>query len=459
MGFIRRGFWKLLFLLPYSRRLYTRLISTPLEKKNPSKDQTEIHDFLTFAISSVPYYRENYFTQNKKEIHLTKLPILKKRIVKTQSNNLLADNYQKRQNKLILTLNKSPLHNLWNIFFQKDFLIPMTTGGTSGTPITCYKNKESLYAEALLFIRGWKMMGYNPGDKVLVFYNRYYDYDLSWANSLTFLHGIHLFFFDSLNEKVIQELAKKINTFKPDFIITFPSYISYAAEVIKKKKIKINHTIKGIEVSGETIFPYHRKNCEEIFQTKLYNSYGSIEIGNTIAHECSQHTGMHVFEDIVHMEEKRNKLVITRFNAWEMPFIRYEIGDKGKLRHERCPCGIEGLKLVELQGRIEDYIILPSEKRIYPSSLRQIINQCNALYPDSIKESKVIQNTITGIIVYLVADAQAKKKDINTFLINRLRKFFPEEFKITIRFIPKLPFTKKFRFIERRFKTPNHSAP
>lgn len=450
MKIIRKLFWKLLFLLPYPRSLYTKIISIPLEKKTLSKEREEIHNFLTFALSSVPYYRDSYLVQNQREIQLTKLPILKKKIAKTQSNNLLADSYQKMQNELIFNFNKSPLRNLWDIFFKNDFLIKMTTGGTTGTPITCYKNKESLYTEALLFIRGWKMMGYNPGDKVLIFYNRYYDYDLSWVNNLSFLHGIRLFFFDSLNPEIINRLMNEINTFKPDFIVTFPSYLNYAVMEIKKQWLLSTHKIKGIEVSGETLFPHQRAYCQEIFKAPVYNAYGAIEVGNVIAHECRYRNGMHVFEDIVRMEEKVNKLIITRFDAREMPFIRYEIGDRGKLKYEKCPCGIEGLKLEEVEGRIEDYLLLQGKKRIYPSAFRQIINSCNEKFSNSIMESKIIQTSLKRIIINIVLDEKEDKDKIKSSLMNSFRRIIPASVDIIIKFPAHIKPGRKLKFIERK---------
>lgn len=120
---------------------------------------------------------------------------------------------------------------------------------------------------------------------------------------------------------------------------------------------------RSVIVSAETLIPAHRQLIESSLGGKVYNRYGSRELGN-VAHECEL-GGFHInaesfwIEEEVHPEIAGAKnLLITFFDNYTMPLIRYRIGDLGALSAESCACG-RGLPLLQaVEGRETDFFVL-----------------------------------------------------------------------------------------------------
>jgi len=120
---------------------------------------------------------------------------------------------------------------------------------------------------------------------------------------------------------------------------------------------------ESIIVSAETLTPVHRDLIESTLGGRVYNRYGSRELGN-VAHEC-EHGGFHINAESFWIEEEEHpeiagvkNLVITFFDNYTMPLIRYRIGDLGALSFETCPSG-RGLPLrAEVEGRETDFFFL-----------------------------------------------------------------------------------------------------
>jgi len=457
MKILRRVFWSLFFTITGTNKLYNRFVYQPIKRKIKIDSEKEFQKIFRYAISFNNFYKKKYYKIVNKKISLENIQVLDKKELKSASLDILSNKYKKNIEQFKFKLNSSILRNLIKLFIKSDFIITMSTGGSTGIPLICYKNKQSIFTDTLLFIRGWTMMGYKPGDKVLVFYNSYYDYDFSNFNKGTLLHGIKLFFFNVLSKTIIKNLVNEINNFKPDFIITFPSYLNEAANIIREENLILKYTPKSIEVSGEVYSDHQRKNCEETFKTEIYDSYGSIEFG-MIAHECKYHNGMHIYEDIAKVEslkiaENKKVLIVTRYNSFETPIIRYKIGDLGNVYYDKCECGIEGLKLNNVEGRTDDYILLPNKKRLYPSYFRQILNHCNEFYNNTIIESNIINYVIKGYSYKLIINILIKDVKYRNVIKDVLSKYFnktiPRSIILKIKFPDRIKKKRKFSLIEK----------
>jgi phenylacetate-CoA ligase len=78
------------------------------------------------------------------------------------------------------------------------------------------------------------------------------------------------------------------------------------------------------------------------------------------------HDGLHEHSEstiieIVDADGKRvpdgtfGRILLTDLLNYNMPFVRYEIGDSGRLVHERCACGLETPRLY-LEGRYSAHL-------------------------------------------------------------------------------------------------------
>ncbi len=461
---LSRYFWKLLLLTSRTTNLFRKVVirkwETPLEQQMSER----LFHLLSFVNLSVPFCK-NIYTKFLVSRHdssfsleeLPLLPIITKQSLKIAGKDALANDYLSNFQSLYFNLDDSFFRNLYKILFQKDFIFEIQTGGTTGSPLTSYKNKTALLTDGLLFLRGWLMMGWKPGSKVLWFYNSYYDNNFSFANALAFLTGIKLFFFDHLSDETILRFVNEYNAYKPDIVVTFPSYINDAASTIEKNGYKLMHFPLGIEVSGESLFSHQRRNIENVFKAKVFDSYGANEFG-MVAHECEYQNGMHVYEDMALLESiehggDTNSLLVTRYDSIYSPAIRYKVGDRGTLARHSCPCGRTGLVLQEVDGRVDDFIELPDKKRMYPSTFRQILSKCDKIFDNCILESNLVQTATHSLTFQVVLSSKSEESKITDWLVDNFRQILPRDVNINLNIVDSIRGRKKFRFIERNISS------
>jgi len=95
-----------------------------------------------------------------------------------------------------------------------------------------------------------------------------------------------------------------------------------------------------------------------------------------------------------------------------MPLIRYRIGDLGIPTDEKCACGRSWPILKHIQGRIDDYLVLPSGQKIAWCYFNRDI-----LYNKKFKEN------VFGISQY---QAVQERRDRVILKVVKGRRFNPE---------------------------------
>ena len=123
---------------------------------------------------------------------------------------------------------------------------------------------------------------------------------------------------------------------------------------------------RGIVSTSMMLLANERRVIEEAFGSKVFDRYGSEEVG-LIASECERHEGLHLSIEQLYIEflkadgtlaqpGEEGAIIITDLNNRAMPFIRYRIEDLGVPAARACSCG-RGAPLMErLTGRVADYL-------------------------------------------------------------------------------------------------------
>ncbi len=145
------------------------------------------------------------------------------------------------------------------------------------------------------------------------------------------------------------------------------------ARAARKYNVRL-YQPKFVYSSAEMLRDFMRKEIEEAFNTKVYDYYGSREVG-AIAGECSMGC-RHVFvmNNLVEILDDTNrqvrdgeegKIIITNLHNYSMPMIRYDIGDLGVMSADRCGCGSSLPVLERLTGRVTDHFLLRNGTRVH----------------------------------------------------------------------------------------------
>lgn len=153
-----------------------------------------------------------------------------------------------------------------------------------------------------------------------------------------------------------REYIKTINQVKPVYIRGYVSSLYELANQIKEHKLTV-HKPKFIYSTAETLFPHIRATLEDVFQCKVYNFYGTREIGAT-AGECSK-GNIHIFNfnNFVELEPGQydskigGSVLITSLHNYTMPTIRYQIGDTAIMGKIGCSCGSRLPIIKNITGR------------------------------------------------------------------------------------------------------------
>lgn len=164
-----------------------------------------------------------------------------------------------------------------------------------------------------------------------------------------------------------------------------PSYAMYLAEEIErlgvKDQLKLRIGIFGAEPWSENM----RREIEEKLGIRAYDIYGLSEVmGPGVACECSQQSGMHVWEDRfiietidpdtgkVLPEGSLGELVFTSLTKEAFPVIRYRTRDIGSVIPEMCACGRTHIRMNKPSGRSDDMLIIRGVN-VFPSQIEEVL--------------------------------------------------------------------------------------
>ena len=169
------------------------------------------------------------------------------------------------------------------------------------------------------------------------------------------------------------EYIEIIRRFRPYYIAGYAGSLYQIARVAREHNVRL-HKPTFVYSSAEMLRDFMRYEIEEQFNTKVYDYYGSREVG-AIAGECingnrhvfAMNNVVEVFDDDDQLvtDGSEGRLIVTNLHNYSFPMIRYEIGDTGALGAQPCGCGSKLPVLRQLSGRVTDHFILADGKLVH----------------------------------------------------------------------------------------------
>jgi len=395
-----------------------------------------LKDMIEHAYINVPYYQELFNRLKILPEHiqtiedLKRLIVIDKYIIKRHSEKFLATNMNRKR------------------------LIPIHTGGTTGTPLTIYLTKKAmrrLFAWSEARVKNWS--GAKSGDKlasflhsgeVLIPINQKRPPFWRWNKAYNQL----LFSVFHMSENNLKYYMEKFNRFRPQIVQGYVTAIHTFARYILRHQLQI-FSPKAVLLSSETLFEHQKREIEDAFRSRVYNGYSGGECVAFIT-ECER-GGLHISPEygVVELEKLRNgddryEIIGTNLFNFAMPLIRYRTGDIVTLsQKKKCPCGRELPLVQSVEGRSDEMVVTPEGNWISPSSLVMAFQTAR-----NTKESQIIQLSRNKIIVKIVKEAGFSKRDLN-YILHRLKERVGKNMSIEIEFVDSIERTKagKFRFV------------
>lgn len=430
MFYIRKAFFYFLLNVLNMYKTFNYVV-----KNNNINKREKLQNFIIKINSS------NSFFKNKFDEFINKNKDVDDNIFFEEFSKLQCyskDDYIKNSNKIVDNFDKSKELNLSKFFngiisLMGDFNHSMMTGGSSNKPLRVYMDKYHATRMAFTFFKCWWLMGWRPGNKIMMIYPRgVYDLEgFEKYNSLKYLTGFNIVLFNNLIDH-INIIENEINNYKPDLIIIFPSPLNKISKLINDKKINLIHKPKWINVSGETFLDCQKLNCNKAFpQTIIHDSYGSVELGE-IAHE--DNNKLKVFDNIAYVEtipfDDKKEIIVTIYDHHYFPFVKYKMGDLVEF---------DGNYIFDINGKSSNRIKLKNGY-LYPRDLNKFINDLNI----NISDIKLILNKDNVLLKLVGTLSEEELKNVENLFYSR----FGLECKATCVDIIDHDYRKKYRVIE-----------
>ncbi|ACM61112.1 phenylacetate-CoA ligase [Caldicellulosiruptor bescii] len=410
------------------------------QEKIEDVQREELKKLLLYCIEHVPAYKR--YDYLKKEIEscpekaLKEFPILEKKEFSENRDFFLSEKAD---------LSKCILNR---------------TGGSTGEPVKFYMDRETVeWYEAARYL-GLSWWGINIGDRCLMLWASRNDIgsvrNLKSRIKERILKNRLIISSWDINEKTVNEIAKRIKRFKPLYIYAYPSAVYKLAYLLKENGIDLNLKLKGVVTTAENLYEYQRDLIQEVFKCPVINEYGARD-GGIIAYECPKGkmhlmtlTGFYEFVDIEGLEnEKRKSILVTDLHNYVMPRLRYRLGDVITLDDEDCTCGVGFPTIKEIDGRIDE-IFVTKNGDVYDSHFFNIL----AREMEGVLQYQLVQHDLDNMTLKIVKGNGFSEREVEKFIKNIKGKF--GDISIKVDYVNEIECgpSGKVRYIVREYKIP-----
>lgn len=339
--------------MPRGRKYFNREIETMGRGELEGLIDERIEYTVKFAYEHSGFYRK-WFEKNK----------LKPGDIKSHEDLLLlpiisGETIKKHQPPITKDFQFKSTH--W-----RDIYTIHETSGTSGTPKSFFMTWYDWQRYSEKYSRAFLSQGFGPGDRVVMCAS--YGMNVG-ANTMTLAAK-------DVGMSIIPEgkcvfPPRVLTNYKPTGIIGSVFKLLRLARRFKSEGFDVkDSSVNKLVAGGESFAPESRKYLEEVWDCPVYNIYGSTE--GTMCGECNQQEGLHVPEDLVHMdiydpgmdrfvkEGECGRIVLTTLlpvgEKSGTLLLNYDTEDTTVvLTREKCACGRTHMKIFNPQREAETF--------------------------------------------------------------------------------------------------------
>ena len=330
---------------------------TMTEEEIGALQAASLHRTLMSAISKLPYYRRipsRFPVARAVEVLRQHFPIIDKETLLQNRGRLYP---------------RSGRPVLWNSIGK--------SSGTTGTPLSVFRNPKSVLMENAFMRRHWEWGGFQRGMRCAAlrgdmivpvdrarppywFRNRY-------SNQLL-ISSRHL------REPCVDAIIDELQRFAPEILQAYPSTAYALAQFMEQRNCHLS--IPVIFTASEPLYPHQRELIEERFGARVMDMFGMAE-RVAFATEC-EFESMHVNPDYSYVElvdadgqptRDVGYVVGTTFHNLAMPLVRYRLSDRTRWIPGKCRCGRPFPMIESVTGKLEDSIFGSNGAFVSPSVL------------------------------------------------------------------------------------------
>jgi phenylacetate-CoA ligase len=383
-----------------------------------------LRNLLTFAGARLPYYAELFARYGVDPrgadpcAELRRLPVQDKADVRAHAD-----------------------HMVWRDV--PGGLVPHSSGGTTGDTLHfCIDRvRQAQGLGARLFMQS--LFGVQPGQRRLYLWGSPIEARVPrvkrWRDRL--LNEMLLDAFDMSPAQMDAHLAR-ILRFRPRVIYGYPTATALLAHHAAARLGPADFPwLRLVVLTGEEVTADQIAQARATFGCAVAMEYGNREVG-LIAHDCPRGR-LHVVWPHVHVDiavagqvagpGQCGDVICTTLNTRAQPFIRYRVGDVGRLAPEPCPCGMP-FPVMRLEGgKITGFIALPNGRLCHGAITSHILRD-----EPGIVAFKTHQHALDEFEVLLVVDGGFNAETVER-VRQRYRELFGPQINVDCRLVDEIP--------------------
>jgi len=382
---------------------------------------------VTHAFDTCPYYRKKFREAGitpgdlRSRVDIDSVPTITKEEIQEHRDEMVSTQYSMKS------------------------LIPDMTGGSTGSPMQFYYDKERLDSRVGATLRHNRWAGWEIGDRAAILWGAPQDTKVSgklkdrirsWIQERRLILDA-----SALSEAAMANFARDLVRYRPTILQAYSNTLGLFARYIQTQKIE-GIRPQGIICSAEVLTEDNRRLIEETFGCSVYNRYGCREFA-VIASECDAHQGLHINAENLLVEVVNNgrscidedgEIVISDLRNFAMPMIRYRIRDVGRIRQAPCVCS-RGLPMMQLAaGRVTDFLVAMNGDKVSGIVIATYV----ITNLQGIRQIQFIQNQLGSLTVNLVKASDWTEKTLIE-LMARIRQYLGEDIRLEIKFRDQIP--------------------
>jgi phenylacetate-CoA ligase len=324
-----------------------------------------------------------------------------------------------------------------------------TSGGSTGTPVKIIQDQDYFDRSIAISRLYSKWIGREIGEPEVYLWGSERDLFQNsmglkalFSNQLTNTTYLNAF---RMSQPKMREFVDVLNSKRPNLIVAYAQAIYELAKFSEEQALTVVPQ-KAIITSAGTLYPFMRNKIENVFQCRVFNRYGTREVGD-VACERPGCEGLWVapwgsYVEIVDDDDQpvppgvEGNILVTSLINYAMPLIRYKIGDRGALASDtQAQSNVQILQKVS--GRITDNFKTKNGKIVPGEYFIHLIGV--VLNKGSIKKFQIIQKKYNYLLLKIVIDETEKSNLDITEIVNKVNFVMDEPCVINVEFVEDIP--------------------
>ncbi len=390
-----------------------------------AKSSGALSRVLETCAREVPYYRGVLAEPSKSGLALVDFPVVTKQLIRDNYLSFLSRCIcnASTQNELRAILSEHQHVETSHTLSNGMTVVLESTTGSTGEPFTVLKTPQERIQAGLVL---WGLRRrITPDLRPSQMY-------LSTHIPSTQRSGIESRFLSATHAA---DTLRAIARTRSRWWHTTPRVMRRFSQTGSTMRIAEHWCLEVIESGSQYLSETDRDEYSKVYGCDIVNNYGAHEVW-TIAYECSERV-LHVAEEAVHVEvldggvscgsRDWGDIVVTSKILLSMPYVRYSVGDYGRLVDTRCSCERRG-QAIELAVDRFDQTVAGHPGLIGKALFRSVLNNAGTRQYYSAQVTETGLRTFTVLVERFRGDREAFENAFRRGVSERLDEHASVEF-------------------------------